>query len=88
MRNLSFGLLTALAMSGTAGAQDFAHFVGGSPAFIESRAMFQGKPVTTVRISAYFHHPGFLQINRTRPHYSPFIYLNFANELRHGQYRR
>jgi hypothetical protein len=36
-------------------AQDFAPFVGGSPAFTESKAMFQGKPVTVVRITAYFH---------------------------------
>jgi hypothetical protein len=48
-------LLTALLLPAIAQAQDFAPFVGGSPAFAESKAMFEGKPVTIVRITAYFH---------------------------------
>ena len=36
-------------------AQNFAPFAGGSPAFAESKAMLNGKPVTIVRITAYFH---------------------------------
>src|ERR1700761_8778657 len=47
--------LSALSLSVVAQAQDFAPFVGGSPAFKESKAMFEGKPVTLVQITAYFH---------------------------------
>ena len=39
----------------TARAQNFTPFAGGSPAFAESKAMLNGKPVTIVRITAYFH---------------------------------
>ncbi len=47
-----FGLVLQPAV---AHAQDFAPFAGGSPAFTEAKAMFEGKPVTIVRITAYFH---------------------------------
>jgi hypothetical protein len=47
--------LSVLSLSCIAQAQDFAPFVGGGPAFAESKAMFEGKPVTIVRITAYYH---------------------------------
>jgi len=47
--------LALAALSVSARAQDFTPFAGGSPAFTEFKAMFQGKPVTIVRITAYFH---------------------------------
>src|SRR5882757_6697437 len=57
MMKTSITLLTLAAMSlpAIAQAQDFTPFVGGSPAVTESKAIFQGKPVTIVRITAYFH---------------------------------
>jgi hypothetical protein len=48
-------LVVILSLPAAARAQDFAPFAGGSPAVTESKAMFQGKPVTIVRITAYFH---------------------------------
>jgi hypothetical protein len=48
-------LLATVLLAATAQAQDFAPFVGGGPAFAESKAMFEGKPVTIVRITAYYH---------------------------------
>lgn len=47
--------LAALFLPAVAQAQNFTAFVGGSPAFTESSAIFQGKPVTVVRITAYYH---------------------------------
>ena len=47
--------LGALSLPAIAQAQDFAPFVGGSPAFREFNAMVDGKPVTVVQITAYFH---------------------------------
>jgi hypothetical protein len=47
--------LSALSLPAVVQAQDFAPFVGGSPSFSESRATFEGKPVTIVRIIAYYH---------------------------------
>jgi len=47
--------LSALFLPLAAHAQDFSPFVGGSPAFAESKATFEGKPVTIVRITAYLH---------------------------------
>jgi hypothetical protein len=47
--------LSALFLPAFAQAQDFAPFVGGSPAVKESKALFEGKWVTIVRITAYYH---------------------------------
>ena len=55
MPRLIVCVLAVLLLPAVARAQDFTPFVGGSPAFVESKAMFQGKPVTIVRITAYFH---------------------------------
>ena len=48
-------VLAGLCLPCFARAQDFAPFVGGSPAFKESKGFFEGKPVNIVRITAYFH---------------------------------
>jgi hypothetical protein len=52
---LIFCVLSFLSLPAFAQAQDFAPFAGGDPAFTESKAIFHGKPVTIVRITAYFH---------------------------------
>jgi len=54
-RILPAAACVAALLPALAHAQDFAPFAGGSPAFTESKAMFEGKPVTIVRITAYFH---------------------------------
>jgi hypothetical protein len=50
-----FILLALAVMPPPAHAQDFTPFAGGSPAFAESKAMLDGKLVTIVRITVYFH---------------------------------
>ncbi|HEX4505527.1 MAG TPA: hypothetical protein VH722_07330 [Alphaproteobacteria bacterium] len=47
--------LVALSSSAAAHAQDFSPFVGGGPAFREFKAMVEGRQVTVVQITAYFH---------------------------------
>ena len=48
-------ILAAMFLPAVAQAQDFSPFVGGSPAFKEFKALFEGKWVTVVQITAYFH---------------------------------
>ena len=48
-------ILAAMLLPAVAQAQDFAPFVGGNPAFKEFQAKVDGKPVTVVQITAYFH---------------------------------
>ena len=55
MLRLTSLLLAVLSLPASAWAVDFSSFTGGSPAFSEYKAMFQGKPVTIVQIRAYYH---------------------------------